>query len=131
MQICRDTDSIYEALRSSQDAELNQLMSAHIERLQECGDMDLGELVHFVVFEQGDSITDLDAALGFPIMTNRFDNTRFGQAGFMPSWETVEAHILWFECVYVLRDDGFGVVVFVPANTDSELLPMLQRYARQ
>lgn len=131
MQICRDTDTIYEALRSSQDAELHQLISAHIERLQEFGDTDLGELVHFVVFEQGDRITDLDAALGFPIMTNRFDNTRFGQAGFMPSWETVEEHMLWFECVYVLSDDGAGVVVFVPTNTDSELLPMLQRYARQ
>ena len=81
MQICRDTDSIYEALRSTPDAELHQLMSAHIERLQECGYMDLGELVHFVVFEQGDRITDLDAALGFPIMTNRFDNCAVKLAG--------------------------------------------------
>ena len=131
MQICRDTDTIYEALRSSQDAELHQLISAHIERLQEFGGMDLGELVHFVVFEQGDSITDLDAALGFPIMTNRFDGIRFGQAGFMPSWETVEEHILWFECVYVISDDGAGVVVFVSKDTVSELLPMLQHHARQ
>ena len=131
MQICRDTDSIYETIRSTQDAELHQLISARIERLREFGDLDLGQLVHFIVFEQGDTIKELDAALGFPITTNRFDGIRFGQPGFMPCWEAIEEHTLWFECVYVLSDDGAGIVVLVSKATACELIPMLQHYTRQ
>jgi hypothetical protein len=129
MQIYRNSASLQGVISTVQDTELHQLMSAHIERLQECEGTDLDLLIHFIVFEQGDTIVDLDAALGFSVMTNHCDGIAFGHPDFQPSWEFVQRHMLWFECVYVLGDDGAGIVVFVPADTDSELLPMFQHYA--
>ena len=131
MQILRDSKSIEEGVKSYPDPELRELVAAHLKRLNEYEGYDLSELINFIVFEACDTVAYLDAALGFPIMANRFDGCRYGEPGFSPSWEVIEEHINWFELVYVLSDDGFGVVVFVPKHADPELLQMLQQYARQ
>jgi len=83
------------------------------------------------VFEHGDTVADLDAALGFPVMANRLDGIRFEEPGFLPSWEVIEEHIHSLECIYVLEDTGLGVILFVPSDTDCEMLAMFQHYARQ
>ena len=129
MQILRDSKSIEEGARSWLDPELRELLAAHVKSLNEYEGFELSELVSFIVFEVCDTVADLDAALGFPIMANRFDGVRFGEPGFSPSWEAIEEHINWFEMVYVLSDDGFGVVVLVSKHADPELLKMLQQYS--
>ena len=131
MQILRDSKSIEEGGRSWLDPELSELLAAHVKRLSEYEGCDLSELVNFIVFEECDTVADLDAALGFPVMANRFDGCRYGEPGFNPSWEAIEEHINWFELVYVLSDDGFGIVMFIPKRADPELLKMLQQYSRQ
>jgi hypothetical protein len=131
MQILRDSKSIEDGSKSYTDPELCELLAAHVGRLNEYEGCKLSELINFIVIEQGDIVADLDAELGFPVMTNRFDGCRYGEPGFSPSWEVIEEHINWFELVYVLSDDGFGVVVFVPKHADPELLKMLQQYSRQ
>ena len=131
MQILRDSKSIEEGGTSWPDPELRRILAVHIDTLKEYEGRDLCELVSFVVMDCNDTVSDLDAALGFPIMANRFDGCRYGEPGFNPSWESVEEHINWFELVYVLSDDGFGVVVFVPKHADPELLHMLQQYSLQ
>lgn len=128
MQITHDTASIHALIRSTTDTELQALMAAHIERLAPYEGIHLGELIRLIVFEQGDALADLDTALGFPVMTNRFDGTRFGDPDFQPCWEIIERHTYWFEWVYVLSDDGAGVVVFMPVDADNDLTPMLTRY---
>lgn len=128
MQITRDTDSIHALIRSTNDTELLTLMAAHIERLQEYEGVQLEQLIRLIVFEQGDALVDLDRALGFPVMTNRFDGSHFGDPDFQPCWEVIERHTHWFEWVYVLSDDGAGVVVFMPVDADNDLIPMLTRY---
>jgi len=129
MQILNDLKSIEHSVKSLLDRELRELLLAHVEKLSEYEGYDLGELVSFVVVDCNDTVSDLDAALGFPVMANRFDGCRYGEPGFTPSWEVIEEHSNWFEMVYVLSDDGFGVVVFVPKHADPELLQMLQQYA--
>ncbi|WP_350601464.1 hypothetical protein [Pseudomonas sp. 65/3-MNA-CIBAN-0223] len=129
MQIFSESKVIEKVVDACPDLELRKLLAAHVERLKEFDDYSLDQLVRFVVFEECDTVADLDAALGFPIMANRFDGCRYGEPGFNPSWESVEEHINWFELVYVLSDDGFGVVVFVPKHADPELLHMLQQYS--
>lgn len=131
MQILRDSKSIEEGARLHSDPELHELLAAHVKRLNEYESYDLNEMVNFIVFEGCDTVADLDAALGFPVMINRFDGCRYGEPGFSPSWEAIEEHINWFEMVYVLSDEGFGVVVFVPKHADPELLQMLQQYSHQ
>lgn len=131
MQILRDSRSMLEVARAWLEPELRELLSSYVRRLNEYGGYDLSELVNFIVFEVGDTVVDLDSALGFPIMANRFDGSRYGEYGFSPSWETIEEHINWFELVYVLSDDGFGVVVFVEKQSDPELLKLLNFYSNK
>ena len=42
-----------------------------------------------------------------------------------------KAHRHWYEMVYVLGDDGFGIVIFVPKDADAALIEMLQQYTIQ
>lgn len=129
MQILCDSHSIQEAVQSTNDPELTRLMMAHMERLSGYEDFDLGQLVNFIVMGRGDTVIELEAALGFSVMTNRSNGCHYGDADFLPSWEVIEAHHYWYEVVYVLGDDGFGIVIFVPKDTDPELIEMLQQYA--
>lgn len=73
--------------------------------------------------EACDCIVTIDAKLGFPILANRFSGIRFGQPGFVPSFEFVEEFSSCFEMVFIISDDGFSIEVFVPkaAGIDSEL----------
>ncbi len=128
MQILRDSKSILEVARTWSDHELRGLFSIHVKRLKEYEEYDLSELVCFIVCEECDSVADLDTALGFSIMANRFDGVKFGESGFHPSWEFVIKYNGWYEIVYVLSDDGTGVVVFVDKQGDTELVQMLRFY---
>lgn len=129
MQIMRDSKTIMNVAIAWPEPELREILSAYVKRLNVYEGYDLCELVNFIVFGWGDTVADLDAALGFPVMTNRSDGSRYREPDFTPSWEVIEEHINWFEVVYVLSDDGFGVVVFVAKNSDAELLQMLQFYS--
>lgn len=86
---------------------------------------------YFIVLEDGDTLTTLDEQLRFPILSNRFDDTRFGEPGFTPCHEILEEHPSCYEMVFVLSDDGYGVEVFIPKaiTVDSRLFALCQRYA--
>ena len=88
-------------------------------------------LAKFIVMEAGDRLDELDAQLGFPILTNRWTGVRFGQVGFTPSWEVLEEHRTCYEMVFVLSDDGYGVELFIPKHPsmDSELLSMCAEFS--
>lgn len=129
MQVLQYSKSILDEVKKCLGSELRDLIGSHIERLKEYVRYDLSGLVDFVVCEKCDSVADMDAALGFPIMANRFDGIRFGESGFNPSWEFVIEYERWYEIVYVLSDDGGGVVVFVDKQGDPGLTRMLRFYA--
>ena len=126
MQILCDSPSIQEVLETQ--AELTRLISGYVERLSDYDGYELGQLVQFVVMARSDTVIELEAALGFSVMTNRSNGCHYGDADFLPSWEVIEAHRYWYEVVYVLGDDGFGIVIFVPKDADAELIEMLQQY---
>ncbi len=117
-------------LDALEDPELQALIRQRISETAEYVDH-WSELVFFVVVQPGDHFTDVDEALGFTVMANRFDGIPFGQAGFTPSWEVLAEHPGWFELVYVLGDDGNGVTVFVSRTqgTPLELLAMCRSFA--
>ena len=126
MQILCDSPSIQAALDTQ--AELTRLITEYVERLSDYDGYELGQLVQLVVMARSDTVIELEAALGFSIRVNRFDGCRYGEPDFLPSWEFIEAHRYWYEVVYVLGDDGFGIVIFVPKDADAELIEMLQHY---
>ena len=129
MQILCDSSSIQKLLATQ--AELTRLITGYIERLSDYEGCELGQMVQFIVMDSGDTVIELEAALGFSVRINRFTGCRYGDTEYLPSWEVIEAHSYWYEVVYVLGDDGFGIVIFVPKDADPELIEMLQQYARQ
>ena len=84
----------------------------------------------FLIAQTGDSLDALSSELGFPILANRWTGIEFGYADFTPSFELLQEHAQWFEIVFVISDDGYGIEVFVPkAGSDSTLLAMCRAYA--
>lgn len=138
MHVLRDAETIHAFLASPDlDAELHGLIEARVEELAEYDDMELGELVNFIVMEQTDQIDHVEGQLGFSILSNRFDGQPYGTTDFTPSWDDLADHINWFELVYVISDDGFGLVVFIPKPLDGnasaidlQLLAMCAEHAR-
>ena len=86
---------------------------------------------YFVVVEPGDDLIGLNRQLGFDVLANRFNGTHFGHPDFVPAWEILEEYVSCYEFVFILSDDGFGVVVFIPKDGDIPpgLLAMCRQYA--
>ena len=114
----RSSADLARALASSLDAELKRLLIQHRDNVVDGQDIDLSELAFFVVAEPGDPAETIADALGFDPAVNPADGSRFGQVGFNPGWEWLERHDRWTELVFVLSDDGFGAVLFIPHRDD-------------
>lgn len=110
--------------------EIRVLIETRMDTLSE-EPYDSGTHGYFVLWEEGDAIEDLDQVLSFSVLSNRYSGQRYGDAGFTPGFELVEEHLTCFEMVFVLSDDGYGVMVFIPktANVDPLLLAMCRQYA--
>ena len=88
-------------------------------------------LGYFLIVEPGDSLQAINAQLGFNILTNRWTGIRFDQPGYTQSFEILDEHAGYYEMVFIISDDGFGIEVFIPKaeGVDPDLLAMCQRYA--
>ncbi len=98
MLILRDPAS----LASIADLEIRSLAQRRLAMLTEYEPYDPDLLGFFIVVEDGDGLTGLDQQLGFPVLSNRFDGTRFGESGFTPSFEILEEHASCYEMVFGL-----------------------------
>ena len=83
------------------------------------GGLTLGDIVNWIVVAPGDTLADIETAIGFPI----------DAAG--PPWEWVEDHGVVYEAPIILSDDGFGLVLIVPHDegVNATLLAALRRDA--
>jgi hypothetical protein len=94
------------------DPQLRALLSARARQLEEDTepDVELGELAHFHAVQRGDSLDTVEEALG---MT-------------MGEREWLTDHGGWFEAAWIVSDDGFGHILFVPdhADTDAGILAL-------
>lgn len=123
-------------LRSAQKADAlpdGLLKDLVVRRFREVAEdsMEDDSFLRVVVIEPDDNSEALTAALGFSVMENRFDGSRFGDPAFHPSFELIEEHSCCYEMVFVLSDDGSGAIVFVPktASVPKELLQLCEQYA--
>jgi len=89
-----------------------------------------GELV---VVESGDNPGCIESSCGCWITTGLFGDENFGSPDFMPSFEWLEhqPEHQCYEMLFVMNDDGFGTVLFVPDDDDidPDLLAFCRRYA--
>jgi hypothetical protein len=109
------------------DNQLRALLSERFDQLTNAWEgIDLGDLTHFLIIQAGDTAADAERELGWSLLQNMVDGARFGQPDFTPSWEWIEDHGGWYEAVFILSDDGFGISLFVQDHpeADAELLAM-------
>jgi len=76
------------------------LIAQRLEELSEYDDCDLSSLINIAVVEPGDTLPQIETELGFSPAQRPVD--------------VIESHPSWYELTYVLADDGFGVVLYVP-----------------
>jgi hypothetical protein len=100
MNVLRDSASIRDAVTNF--PEVAPFLATRLEELAEYDDYELDQLVNVFIVEARDSLAEVDAALGFDLERRAAD--------------AIDSHPGWYEFTYVLGDDGFGVVLYVPKD---------------
>jgi hypothetical protein len=87
--------------------------------------------VSMFIVEPGDSISDIEEAIGFCILTNLFDDVSFPDPDFVPFCEALEDHGGCYEMLFMLSDgDDDAIEIFIPkAGVDPLLLAMCSKFA--
>lgn len=126
----RSSADMVTALNTLLDPDLRRLLTDRCDQLSDYDGYDLGDLVHIIVAQRDDTLAKLEAEAGVPLATNLVDGSRLGEPDFEPCFEYVERHGGWLEAVLILDDAGFGVVLLVPdqIDTDPDLLRLLRRH---
>lgn len=125
----RDGASFSLALGLPIDDRLKRLLR---ERRTQLGyNFDLTELAHFLIVQPDDELSAIEQALGFSVLVDQFDGSRFGDPDFSPSSEWIADHGFCFEAVFIFEDSGFGHVLLVPKlpGVNAELIALCSQYA--
>ncbi|MHA0328818.1 hypothetical protein [Sphingomonas melonis] len=122
MQIIDNTDDLEIALKSELPAIVKALLQERSELI---------DLATFIVPQPGDTVSAIEAAGGIGIATNMVDGSRYGEEGYMPSFEWAADHGGAIEMPFILSDDGSGVVLLVPDadGIDPTLLAIAHQFA--
>lgn len=114
-------EALSRALSSPLDRRLKELLT---ERIRQLDVEDLSTAARFVIVEPGDTLNALETELGFAISDDP-------EVGFGCEW--VEDHGHCHELVFILTDDGFAHVAFVPRqpDIDAALLSLCALFASE
>jgi hypothetical protein len=78
-----------------------------------------------IIMEPGDSLTNIEKEIGFPILTNLCDDISYPDPDFMPFCEALEDHGGCYEMLFILGDGEEAIEIFIPkSGIDPELLSM-------
>lgn len=119
MLIIDSTTAMARALDQPIDQDLKRLLALRRDQLLINTDDDLGALALFVVVAPGDALAAIEAAAGYPVVTQG-------------AFEWVQRHASgWFEAVAILTDDGHATVLLVPDDegVDQTTLALLREEA--
>ena len=113
------------------DAEIRPLVALRFAQVCAGESHDPDRYGYMIVVERGDSIAAIEREGGFPLLTDSFGETRFGDPEFTPAAEVIEDHRSCYELVFIFTDDGYGIEIFVPKldGIDQELLAMCRQFA--
>jgi hypothetical protein len=131
MQIYRSTDALKRLACAKDALGLQALVMERLEPETWNSSEDLASLLHILVMDREDTPQDLEHHLGFSILTNRWNGLESDHPDFTPSWDIVEVHEHWYVLTFIISDDGFGIVVFVPRGIPHALAALCDRYASE
>ena len=88
------------------DPYIRSLVQQRIAELSEVEPWDAEQHGYFIVVEPGDTVAQLEAEVGWPILDD-------------PFYESLEEHdgaegAGCFEMLFITNDDGFGITVIIP-----------------
>lgn len=126
----RTTAAMRSTIELLNDSNLKHLLVQRVDELTHWEGIDLSDLSHFLIIQPGDMAAEIEHELGWSLLHNFIDKAKYGQPDFTPSWEWIERHDGWYEFVFIISDDGFGITVFVQDDPeiDTELLAMCQEF---
>jgi hypothetical protein len=106
------------------DPDIRKLVTLRLTQL------DLTFPTPMIIMEPGDSLSDIEKEIGFPILTNLFDDISYPDPDFMPSCEALEDHGHCYEMLFILGDGDEAVEIFIPkADVDPSLSAMCADFA--
>lgn len=104
--------------------QLEQVNEPDLRRLLELRYQQLGTLEGLIIVETGDSMADLEAAMGctFQLWDDDPDSVSF---------QFIEDHGHCYEMVFIFTDDGNATVLFIPKQNgiDADLLSFCETHA--
>jgi hypothetical protein len=83
----------------------------------------------FILVEDHDTVDDLEASTGCPIIKSWFSDAVYPHEDFAPSFEFIEEHQDFYEMVFVLTDDNTTVFIIPKEKVDPLLLTMCQEFS--
>ena len=110
----------------------NSITDPDILKLVKLRHSQLGDemFVSVIIIEAGDSISCIEEEIGFPILTNLFDDVRYPDPDFVPSCEALEDHGGCYEMLFILSDGDDAIEIFIPkTGVDQLLLAMCSQFA--
>lgn len=121
MHIIRSGEDMAHAIANPPDPEIGALLQGQVERLAEYEGFDLAELAMFAIGFPGDTLDSIEEGLGRCLI----DST----GTFMHPPEIIARHGGWYEATFILSDDGYGLVFYVPiaSATEPRLLTACER----
>ena len=83
-----------------------------------------------IIMEPGDSLSSIEKEIGFPILSNRFDDISYPDPDFIPSCESLEDHGGCYEMLFILGDGDEAIEIFIPKTVvDPSLSAMCADFA--
>jgi hypothetical protein len=108
----RDGEELARALASPIKPEIKDLLRTRWNQVAEdLSDEDIADLVQFVIVEPGDTVADLERAIGFRVCASE------GELGFSPEWAEYHEGFAHEFC-WVFSDDGAGAIAIIPCQDE-------------
>lgn len=119
MIVIRTAEELARALDSPLHPEIKQVLQTKRDMLAEYEGFSLEELAEFVIVQAGDALAEIEAGASMELIDPEAEQPTFAIGP-----ERIEQHSTFFEVLFILCDDGFGVLLFVPrdAGTDPTLV---------
>lgn len=128
MLLLGDTDAMNSYFNNHHDNNLSGEFRQRLSELNEY-DCDYGNLLNIAVFAPEDDAECAVPYLGCSALASRDSGHRYGSVDFTPSWDEIIELEHWYSLLYIIRDDGFGVFLLIPKDTqDERLLAMLSEF---
>ena len=85
-----------------------------------------------IIMQTGDSLSSIEKELGFPILSNLFDDISYPDPDFIPFCEVLEDHGGCYEMLFIFGDGEEAIEIFIPkSGIDPELLSMCADFSTQ